>query len=151
MWSGPCLPLHPHLEALSPGLLCFRHTGLSPVPHLPSLLTYQSLFNCYFPFQNHFWQGCFFIIQFWFKCYLLKKDFLTIIFKLSAVSNPHCFFQSTYHHLKSMYVFIWLLSVSSSLRSETLSVPHYPQKARHLCCQFMYLLNLRKTKNQYLL
>lgn len=49
----------------------------------------------------------------------------------------------------SMYVFIWLLSVSSSLGLRHF-LPHYPQKAWHLCCQFMYLLNLRKTENQYL-
>ena len=50
-----------------------------------------------------------------------KKPILTIVFKLSAVSTPHCFFHSAYHHLKSLYILTCLLPVSSSLRFEALT------------------------------
>ena len=94
------------------------------------------------------WQGCLFIIQSGANVTFPKRT--SWLSYLNHLQSPTLivFFQSTYHRLKSMYVFIWLLSVSSSLRSETLSVPHYPQKAWDLCCQFMYLLNLRKKKTK---
>lgn len=120
-WSGPCLSLHPNLEALSPGLQCIRHTGLFLIPCMPSLFSYQSLFNCYFPIQNNFLQSCVFIIQFWFKYYLLKKSLSWLSCLNSAVSTPHCFFHCTYHHLKSLYILTCLLPVSFSLRFETLT------------------------------
>lgn len=72
-----------------PGSLRFRHAGLSYSVNMPNLFPYKGPSNCRFPFQNHFLQSCFFIIQFWLQMSApLKNGFLNTLIQTNCCLHP---------------------------------------------------------------